>query len=55
MLTSEGDDDVTEEDAAEETGSKKDLEDEFAYQERNEPTDPAEATSSIVEKKQYIK
>ena len=30
---------------------KKDLEDELAYQERNEPTNPTEATSSIAEKK----
>ena len=30
---------------------KKDLEDELAYIERNEPTDPTEATSSIAEKK----
>ena len=34
---------------------KKDLEDELAYIERNEPTDPTEATSSIAEKKEYIK
>ena len=29
---------------------KKDLEDELAYMERNEPTDPTEATSSIAKK-----